>query len=106
MSRTAPDAASIAFRKAQALAAKSRVVTLQDAPLDTSGESGEFYAALEGVRTALVAAYRTQGARHCDDPHSKALLATFDDTQHDVILSHLNYREEAGYLYGLAVGLL
>jgi len=73
----------IAFKAAQRLASISGAVRLTQAPLDLT--QVDVLEGLEGTREALLRAYRAGGVQHA---HSEQWA-----------------REEAGYLYGLAVGV-
>jgi hypothetical protein len=73
----------IAFATSQRLASTSGAVRLTHAPLDVT--QIDVLEGLEGTRAALLRAYRTSGA-------------TQDHLEHWA-------REQAGYLYGLAVGV-
>jgi hypothetical protein len=104
---TDPTPASIpAFRQAQQFVATSGVVRLAVAALDLDDDSGEFHENLSTVRRALVDGYLAMGASITKDYHGDALLDRISDTEErEEVLSQLSTREEAGYLYGLALGL-
>ena len=80
------------------------MVRLATAAIDLDDDSGELHANLSTVRRALVNAYLANGATITKDYDGDALLDRLTD-ERDEVLSQLSNREEAGYLYGLAVGL-
>jgi hypothetical protein len=100
-------AARVAFELAVTLAAKNGVLQLEAAPLDTHTDA--YYEDLEEVRAVLKRAYVKRGAEASRD--RDALLAQIADRDVEIEVSNAFGEvtadaQEAGYVYGLAVGLM
>jgi hypothetical protein len=100
-----PKATIEAYRLAQILVSKCGVTQLANAALDVHDDDSEWDEHVRQVRRALVDAYRDIGAQVSEDYDGDALLARVPKKEHDELQSQLWHREEAGYVYGLAMGL-
>lgn len=97
----------LAFEHAVELAPRSGILQLEVAPLDTDDDG--HYARLEAVSAVLQRAHEKRGAD--PSPNEEALLEGVADRSLHVQLSDafIDVRTkayDAGYLYGLAVGLM
>lgn len=101
-----PSAASVAFKKAVSVAARSSVAALESGALvlDADPTEDDFWNNLRSVRQALVKGYHDEGAPI--DVDAEALNQKLPEALRDELAAQLSHREEAGYLYGLALGLM
>lgn len=107
-----PAAAVKAFQIAQSLAKESAVLQLVNAPLDIHDDDPEneyrdcqLEKNLEQVRAALIDEYISSGGKDSGDVTGERFADQLTEAQASEYWGQCTNRQEAGYIYGLAVGL-